>query len=304
MGKTFEEFQKYVCGYRDLRFLFKKVEVMVERCTNEMRKRDAVLINEGAEGDGKSNASILEAGFIKSLTGRDIHLFFRLKEMMEFAQSTEGKIIIWDEPALDSLSSDAITSLNKDMTRLFMAIRKKRHFFLINYTKFWKFPEYIVVERALGMFRVYSVKEVQMGRFLYIKKSNLERLWNDHAKSKQKNYRKYSTFHGTFPEVMYDYFDSMDITINNKPHCTIKDYDDAKDEAIKAIGTKEGGMSKKELTLWKELNGVKYRVGHVTGEIQEKFAQSLRINRGTLREWSKIDLENTNLLGKRGFQDV
>jgi hypothetical protein len=144
MVKSFKEFEKYIFSYGNLKLLFKKLEVMIERCTNDKRKRDAVLINEGAEGEGKSNAAVLEAGFIKALTGRDIHLFFRLKEMMNFAQKTEGKIIIWDEPALDSLSSDAITTLNKDMTRLFMAIRKKRHFFLINYTKFWKFPEYIV----------------------------------------------------------------------------------------------------------------------------------------------------------------
>ena len=275
---------------------------MIARCERDKPALDALLMNEGAEGTGKTNASVLEAGFVRAVTGREIHLFFRLKEMMDFAQKTEGKIIIWDEPALDSLSSDAMTTLNKDMTRLFMAIRKKRHFFIVNFTKFWKFPEYVTNERALGMFRCYSLKEIENGRFLYIKKGNLERLRQDYDKNKKKNYRKYASFHGCFPEIMDDYFDSMDIFINNKPHCTLKDYGNEKDKAIEQIGHKETQFSKKELVLWKKLNGLKKRICRVSSLTKQKLASEMGFSPTRLMEWSNIPLEDTDLLGKVGFE--
>ena len=302
MAKTFEDYQKYIFNYGNLKLLFKKLEVMVERCTSNIRKRDALLVNEGAEGDGKTNASVLEAGFIKALTGREIHLFFRLKEMMEFAQKTEGKIIIWDEPALDSLSSDAISTLNKDMLRLFMSIRIKRHFFIVNYTKFWKFPEYITSERALGMFRVYSRKEIEMGRFLYIKKGNLERLRQDYDKNKKKNYRKYASFHGVFPEVMEEYFDCLDISVNGRAHATLNDYEDEKVKAIGLIGVKASGMSKKELALWKQVNGLRYRFSMIRDITRDKLCATIGLEPRRIQEWAKIPLESTDLLGKPRFE--
>jgi len=302
MVKTFEEFKKFIFGYRNLRLLYKKLEVMIARCERDKPALDALLINEGAEGSGKTNASVLEAGFIRALTGREIHLFFRLKEMMEFAQTHEGKIIIWDEPSLDSLSSDAMTTLNKDMTRLFMAIRKKRHFFIVNFTKFWKFPEYITNERALGMFRTYSLKEIQNGRFLYIKKGNLERLRQDYDKNKKKNYRKYASFHGVFPEILEDYFDSMDISVNNRKNCTLKDYGDEKDKAIEQIGHKEGGMSKKELALWKQVNGLRYRFSMIREITRDRLCAAIGLEPRRIQEWAKIPLESTDLLGKPRFE--
>jgi hypothetical protein len=239
---------------------------------------------------------------VKILTGRPIHLFFRLEEMMKFAQKTEKQIIIWDEPALDSLSTDQLNTLNRDMLRLFMTIRKKQHFFIINFTKFWKFPEYMIVDRALGMIHVYSRREMEIGRYLYIPKRNLERLWNDYRKQKKRNYKAFTLFHGTFPEVMEEYFECFDISIGNKDHCTLKDYEEQKDIGINSIGDNKSKMSKKELALWKKINGLRLRVALAKGEIREKFAQSLGINRTRLIEWSQIPIEDTDLVGKPRFE--
>lgn len=100
--------------------IVKKLNIMINRCEQQHPKKDAVLIIEGGEGEGKSNTSIVNAYYVKSQTNREIHLFFRLKALIEFAKSTERMIIIWDEPALDALSSDWYKRINKDLITLLM----------------------------------------------------------------------------------------------------------------------------------------------------------------------------------------
>ena len=109
--------------------LVRKLNIMLDRCTNPKKRRDALLLIEGAEGEGKTNASWAISYYLKHETKREIHMFFRLNNLIEFAQQTEGKIIIWDEPALDSLSMDWWKRTNMDLIRLLMMCRKKRHFF-------------------------------------------------------------------------------------------------------------------------------------------------------------------------------
>ena len=46
--KSFEEFEEYAMNYKDFSRVIEKVKVMVERCTDDKIKRDALLINEGA----------------------------------------------------------------------------------------------------------------------------------------------------------------------------------------------------------------------------------------------------------------
>lgn len=187
-----------------------------------------------------------------------------------------------------------------------MTVRKKRHFFIINVTKFWKFPEYIIVDRSLGMVHMYSRKEVEPGRFCYIKKRNLERLWNEYKTHKKRDYKKQSSFGGKFPEVMDKYFESFDVSINGKPHCTMRDYESQKNIAIASIGGVKSKMSKKELKLWKELNSLRVRLVRYckfTTETKEKVAKNLGISSVRFREWTNIPLEDTNLLGKPGFDD-
>lgn len=283
--------------------LLKKLKMMCDRCTDDKIKRDALLINEGGEGEGKSNISIAEAGVIKHLTGRPIHLFFKMEPMLRFAQSTEDKIIIWDEPSLDALSTDSLTSVVKDLTRLLMTVRKKRHFFIINITKFWKFPEYIIVDRSLGMVHVYSRKQKEIGRIFYIKKKNLENLWNDYQRQKKRSYAKYKSFGGSFPEVMNRYYNSLDINCNGIEHSTLKDYEREKDKAIESIGGAK--KSKKELMMTKKMNEYKYKICNLIRKKVFTMAQLEEltgIHHSRLGEWMKIDPNDDNSLEKEDFE--
>lgn len=231
----------------------KKLDRMIKGVTQEKPKEDALLINEGKEGKGKSNTAFIEACYFKAKTGRDIHVFFKLEDMINFAKSTEKKIIWWDEPSLDSLSKDQLNNLNKNLERLMMTVRKKRHLFIINYTKFWKFLEYIIVDRAIGM---VHMKEKKIGRFFYIRKKRLEFLWNQYRTKKRRDYLKASSFGGNFPDLMESYFEFAQATIHGIKNATFEDYEKQKDVSILSIGDKEKSKAQiqdeKRIKIWQE----------------------------------------------------
>jgi len=272
-------------GYPLENELVKKIDLMIERCTQENPKRDAVLIVEGAEGEGKTTMSIAIAYYVKWKTGRKFNhtrVFFDVAEMIRFLQSTEEEIAIWDEPALQALSKDSLSKIVKNLERLLMMCRKKRHFIIINIAYFNKFTEYIVWQRPLGMIHVYSRKNIYAGRFVYIRKANLEKLWYDWRTKKIRNYRKWCSrrVRGTFPDVLNP----------NYKHNVLSDFDleyyeRKKDEAIMKIGKDSKEADKKEA---KEL---KRRLGNIKKfpiESREEFAKLIGIHPQTFYKWARI----------------
>ena len=274
--------------------LIKKVDVMINRCTKKSPKRDALIIMEGGEGEGKTTLALLTAYYIKYHTKRPINLFFRLEDVIKFAQNTEKQIIIWDEPALDSLSTDSLNKLNKNLIRLIMAVRKKQHFFILNFTKFYKFSEYIIVDRALALIHVYSRKEIHMGHFVYIKRRNLERLYNTYRTSRKRLYKtlsktRYGGFRGTFRDIFdNNLFDKMGVTVNGVSNASVEVYDKEKDKAIASIGIEEK-ENKKESMYKDKVRELQMKIGRLKPpfkvDTQEDYANKLGIHRRTLINW-------------------
>lgn len=273
--------------------IIKKLDLMSDRCTRSNAKKDACLIVEGGEGEGKTNTSIACAYYVKKKTGMPIHLFFRLDNLIKFAQTNTNCIIIWDEPALDALSTDSLSRINKDLIRLLMAVRINRHFFIFNFTKFYKFNEYIVVDRALGLIHMYSRKEIEPGRFVYIKKRNLEKLYLSYKQSKKRLYKKYSSFRGSFSEVMNRHFDSMGIHVNGYEKATINNYESEKSKAIEGIGKDDLKKENKALT---ELRKLKRTIGGmiISGLTREELAAKIGISSRTLQMWKNMNEKGQN----------
>lgn len=265
--------------------LVKKIDLMIDRCEQKNPKRDAVLICEGSEGEGKTNSSVAISYYIKSKTQRDIHIFFRLEGLIKFAQENKGKIIIWDEPALDSLGSDWYKRVNKDLIRLLMTVRKNRHFFIFNFTRFYRFSEYIIVDRGLGLVHMYSRNEIQPGRFVYIKRRDLEALYTTYKKSKKRIYKSLTSFRGNFPEVMEKHFDKMDICVEGKVHATLADYEKQKDLGIMSIGEKKKEVNKEK----EELAKLKVRIASINLKMtnRKQLADQLGISERTLNRWKE-----------------
>jgi hypothetical protein len=271
---------------------------MINRCEQTQPKKDNLLLIEGAEGEGKTNDSVAVAYYVKSKTNREIHLFFSLNNLINFSKNTQDKIIIWDEPALDALGSDWYKETNKDLIRLLMTIRKNRHFFIFNLTKFFKFQEYIVVDRGMGMIHVYSRKEIVTGRFVYIKKRNLERLYTGYRFQKKRLYGKLKSFGGAFPEVLEKHFDKMNICVENIPNASYRDYLSMKDKALQRIGT-NGTKKNKFKVLYENL---KSKVGNFEFPIKNKqeLAERLGISLQSLYNWAK---KEENPIENEDFQD-
>jgi len=262
-----------------------KIDLMIDRCVTKKSKKDAVLIFEGGEGEGKTTFSIATGYYIAEKTGRHFGqdcLFFNLKEMIDFAKKTEDKIIIWDEPALEALSTDSRRNVAVDLTRLLMMARKKRHFIMINMAKFYKFNEYVIVDRPLALIHVYSRKNIQSGRFLYIRKKNLEPLYLDWKYKKRRNYKKYAhpTVRGSFPDVLNpNYKNNVLSEFDNEA------YEKRKDQAILSIGTKE------TMSFWKEKNiRLKWGIYQMSGTQEEK-GKILGVTGRTISKWGSLPKE-------------
>lgn len=262
--------------------LIDKLDILITRCEIKQPKRDALLIIEGGEGEGKTNTSCAISYYIKYKTGRSIRMFFNLEKLIEFAQSTKNQIIIWDEPALDSLSIDHFKNINKDLIRLLMMVRKNRHFFIFNFTKFYKFSEYIVVDRALGLINMYSRDGIHAGRFSYIRKKYLEALYTAYRTSKKRLYFKLRSFGGNIPEVMNKHFNKMQIQVEDKPNATLDDYELEKDKAIMSIGNKKQEVN--------EIHKLKYAYATCKKEwTKRQRAEYVGIDERTLRLWAELN---------------
>jgi hypothetical protein len=268
--------------------LYKKISLLIKRCVRDKPKSDSLINVEGEEGIGKTTFSAMIGYIVHCETGRPFsekNMFFDVKKAVEFAKSTNNQIIIFDEPATDLLSAEWWKDTQKNLIRLLMMARKKRHFMIFNLTKFYKFAEYVVVDRARCMIRIYSRGEEPQPRFMYIKRKYLEALYNDYRYKKKRNYVKYAKvsgkIRGTFPDVFdktkpYNILDTF----------SLETYEKEKDKAIMSIGSNE--VKKKEK---KEVHKLKKQIATLECPIKNKtdMAQKMGIALRTLLRWVKIE---------------
>ena len=164
-----------------------------------------------------------------------------------------------------------------------MTARKKRHFTIFNFARFYRFNEFIAVDAQLGMAHLYERRDMPgYPALAYIPRSYLESLYNDALKKHQRNYFKYTLFTGEFgdvlnPERKYNILDVFDIEA----------YEKKKDEAILRIGIDEKNLYKKEV------HKLKYKISQLKLPINTKteLAKQLGINYRQLPRWAKYKNE-------------
>ena len=270
-------------GYPLENSLIEKLDLMIKRCVQKNPKKDAVLLNEGAEGEGKTSLSVAEGYYIAWRTGRKFnhnHVFSDLNQMINFLQSGEGLIAVWDEPALQALSGDALSSIVKDLKRLLMMCRNKRHFIIINMTYFNEFGSYIVWLRPLGMVHVYSRNEHEAGRFIYIRKKYLEQLWNDWKIKKKRNYSKYASHkcRGSFPDVL-----NPDYKYNVLSDFDFEIYEKNKNLAIASISQEKKKVSEREVRNYLILKAIENNAKLSTPLFETDLSSLFGISKRTLQ---------------------
>lgn len=263
----------------------KKIKKMVDLCTRTNKENDALLIIEGREGTGKTNAAEVTAGIFKALCGREALMYFNLNQLISHAQNHVGMIYIWDEPSLDSLTTDQLNELNKDLMRLLMTCRVNRHFFIFNITDFTKFSRYITIERPVGF---VHLQKLRTGHGCYIRYTRLESLWQHWNDYHKRAYRKYKKFWLDFPLLDDQEWLELDLTINNIAHATREEYTKQKRMAISNIGNKKENKNK----LKRELRQLKKLIATEPKGIKtlEERARHYKVNERQLQRWSKLDL--------------
>jgi len=202
-----------------------KLDLLIKRLEGT---DDVVIIIDGDEGQGKTEFSAGTCYYVSQMMGRkyDVNnIFFNLDEVIDFAAKTKEQIIHFDEAALGLLTTQWQQKAQQKFIQLIMTSRKKKHFILICIPKFHRLPQYVIEERTIGMVHIYSRKDMQKGRFCYFTKKRKNSLYHDWTKKKIKNYKKYHSFHGSFPLVMEKIFDDEGL----------KEYERKKDEAIMSI---------------------------------------------------------------------
>ena len=264
----------------------KKISKMVDLCTRDNKQNDAVLIIEGREGTGKTNGSMVCAAIFKHFSNRASYMYFDLEKLIGIAQSTVGKIFIWDEPALDSLTSDQMNELNKNLMKLLMTCRVNRHFFIFNITDFTKFSKYITIERPVGFIHL---QKLRTGHGLYIRFKRLEALHQDWTDHRRRRYNKYRSFFMDFPLLAEDEWQELDLTINGIPHASLEEYTTQKRQAISQIGKKDNGKNKIKVELRKLKKLIATEPRGLESLIQR--AKHYHVDERQLRRWAQLDLE-------------
>jgi len=252
--------------------LKEKLDLCIDRCSGK-KKLDNLWVIDGDEGFGKSTFAIQCAYYVSHQTGRPFsvkNVFFNLKDMINFAKSTEDQIIIWDEAALGGLTTDWGNKFQIELTKLLMVARKKRHFFFFNIPKFFKLAEYILIDRAIALVHVYARNELELGRFCYFRKKSKEKLYYDRLRTRQRLYKTHHDFHGSFTSMLSE-------LINEEA------YEKKKDEAIMSVGVDP----KKEDINYLKLQELKYKVARLPYD-QRELAFHIGVSDRTLRDWKKL----------------
>jgi hypothetical protein len=278
-------------------YLWQKIEICIKRCEKDKPKWDSLINLDGEEGIGKTTLSALIGYVVSYYTKRPFsekNMFFDVNEAVEFAKSTEKQIIIFDEPASDALSAEWWKDTQKNLIKLLMMARKKRHFMIFNLTKFYKFAEYIVVDRARCLIHLYSRGSESQPRFIYIKRRYLERLYGDYRFKKKRNYFKYGKMSGKIRGTFPDVFDETK-KYNILDVFNLEEYEKQKDKGIMNIGLKVGSERnlKKEVTsLTRELKKIKKERNRI-----EKNYVTLQNQVGSLKPPINSKIELTEKLG-------
>ena len=278
--------------------LIKRLDKFVDMVQRKKCVQDVLFCIGGLTGAGKTNSALVMAYYLKWVTGRDIHLFFSTEKAANFLKETREKIIIIDEPSLDSLSKDQATRISKNFSRLMNTMRQKRHIVMVCVTRFWRFPIDLIVDRSLAMINMSNKGGKGIGRFQYIRQKNLETLWDNYMKYRKKDFAKLKSFGGAMPERMEKinpstskpFFNSMGVIINQKLNCTYKDYKFFRDNEVKDIGVEKKSI--KESKAEKELAKVRYVLADYAAKYKipsVEIAERLGTRRQCIPNWRRND---------------
>ena len=150
---------------------------------------------------------------------------------------------------------------------------------------------------------MYSRKEIEPGRFVYIRRKNLENLYLGYKISKKRLYKKLASFRGSFPEILEQHFNQMGINLEGIANATYADYEREKNKAIMSIGNEEPEREKSKQEL-KELKGkigrLKFPINNMN-DLAGQLAKSLGVSARTIYRWQENEEKSVQIDPPRVF---
>lgn len=251
-----------------------KLDILIK----QLKKEDAWILIDGAEGSGKTNTAAYLLYYFHCKTGRPFSVesfYFDAEELFNFAKKYNEQLLNWDEAALGGLSSEWWNKSQINLIKLSLTGRIKHHVFILCIPRFNKLKEDLRLDRPKVMIHTTKGKRNnKYGSCMYLTRRGiraLNRLW---SKKKIRAYAKCMRSYGGFgfwiPYV-------QDKIMN------IQEYERKKLEAIEQIGKKNISRAKKDLKKYR------YRTSLAYYDLDEKnkkiLVNRLKITPATIKKW-------------------
>jgi len=193
---------------------------------------DSCILVTGAEGVGKTTGAAAIAyymGYSKKTNKSNFNLdniVFNMEQLREAIQKAKkGQVIMIDEFVLMALSTDALTSMQKDLTKLFVTHRFKNLIYIMIIPSIFMLGSYFATHRTSCLIHFYSPDRIQRGFYRFYNMPEKSNMYNYGKQNKTYKNAKYS-FDGRF------YIKSItDVGIDKEA------YEKKKNDAVSTIGT-------------------------------------------------------------------
>lgn len=195
----------------------------------DFNKWDNLIIIDGLERSGKTTIGSTACAYLSTRLNRSFSvdsIYFDIDSLIEYAQTSREKIILWDESALGGLGSQWNTREQLKLKQLLITCGKYRHVLVFIIPDFTLLSSYFAVHRSICLLRTYTPNMVERGFFKFYGAYEKKLLYYT-EKKKIFDARIQPNFKGVFrpADGLYD----------------VEAYEKKKDEAIQRIGkSKEG----------------------------------------------------------------
>jgi len=188
---------------------------------------DVVGVVDGPEGVAKSTFSQMLGWYLSEGELKLKNIVFTTDQFTEAVNNAKKKdCIIFDEMVMGGLSMDALTVMQKELTKRFTLIRKKQLFIILVIPYFHMLQKYYGLSRTKFLIHCYTPDWIERGYFKFYNYNQKNYLYiRGH---KYWNYPKDCKF--AFQGRFTNY---TNMFVNQE------DYENKKDEAIKNIGMKD-----------------------------------------------------------------
>jgi len=243
---------------------------------------DNLLIISGNTGTGKSNLAALCCAYYSYLTGityDNSRVFFKSEEFIKDAITSYDRIFHYDESLFSAMAMDWQTKEQKELIKMLLLCRKKRHFYVFCIPDYFKLKDTIKEEKCDGLIWTRLFKN-KPGFFEYYRKKKRVALLNYYGRNKKKAWFKFRSFKGTFAKNLPRILDE-------------ERYDADKDKAIASLldKPKNDKLSKTELKLLK----LQKQMGCLPTKLnikQKDLAKVIGTTPKTLIQWRDYDKVN------------